>query len=298
MPKIGAYYCIPPDQWLFSNHGDVLEAKQRAAEWLQSKGSYEGGERFIEEFVRQWALKQLIDEYRYPEEWLGERLVIEEPVKMGSDVKEADISVRNANRRPFLYIETKALAVTDVEFREAERQLESYLSSTHTATIGLLTDGERVRCIRKKIDPNDFEYIPDIPPYGAEGVTRAKLVRELQLPNSTLKTGLQPISSQYERILLGCHNTIRDVDGLHDDEALDELSKVLYTKIYDERSTVEKEGPAEFRFQVYGASNPSEAASNIRDLYEDARSKDLEVYSKRRSCPARSVRLGGLSRVC
>jgi type I restriction enzyme M protein len=32
---------------------------------------------------------------------------------------------------------------------------------------------------------------------------------------------------------------------------------------------------------VYGASNPSEAASNIRVLYEEARTKDIEVYSKR-----------------
>jgi type I restriction enzyme M protein len=74
--------------------------------------------------------------YLYPAEWLGERIIIEEPVKMGSGEKEADISIKNANRRTFLYVEVKALGVTEIEFREAERQLESYLSSTHTATIG------------------------------------------------------------------------------------------------------------------------------------------------------------------
>jgi type I restriction enzyme M protein len=282
MSKIGCFYTIPPEQWLFESHGDVMEAKNRAREFFTQHGTYDGAEKTVEEFVRQWALKQLLDVYNYPKEWLGERLIIEEPVKMGSGEKEADISLKNENRRTFLYLETKVPEISDTDFREAERQLESYLASTHTATIGMLTDGKRVKCIRKKIDPNDFEYIPDIPGYGAEGMTaRVKLVREIPKANSTAKTGLQPLSDKYEQVLFECHSTIRDVDGLHDDEALDELSKVLYTKIYDERATVEKEVGTAFRFQVYGASNPSEAASNIRVLYEEARTKDIEVYSKR-----------------
>jgi type I restriction enzyme M protein len=281
MSKIGSFYTIPPEQWLFESHGDVMEAKKRAAEYFAQNGSYENAEKRIEEFVRQWALKQLLEVYKYPKEWLGERLIIEEPVKMGVTEKESDISLKNENRRTFLYVETKVLDIHDDLFREAERQLETYLASTHTATIGLLTDGRRVKCIRKKIDPNDFEYISDIPGGAEEMSARVKLVREMPKANSTAKTGLQPLTDKYERVLFECHSTIRDVDGLHADEALDELSKVLYTKIFDERATVEKEVGAAFRFQVYGASNPSEAASNIRVLYEEARNKEVEVYSKR-----------------
>ena len=143
-----------------------MAAKKRAEQWLKDHGSYENAEYEIEEFVRQWALNQIIITYSYPKEWLGERIIIEESVKMGSSEKEADISLKNQSRRTFLYIETKRRGVSDIEFEEAERQLESYLSSTHTATIGMVTDGERVKLIRKKIDPNDFEYIPDIPSYG------------------------------------------------------------------------------------------------------------------------------------
>lgn len=281
MALIGAYYAIEPDDWLFPTHGDVLEAKSRAREWLKTNESYDGAERHIEEFVRQWALRQLIDAYGYPEAWLGERLIIEEPVRMGSGEKEADISIKNEGRRTFLYVETKVLGVSEAEFNGAERQLESYLSSTHTATIGLVTDGMRVRAVRKKIDPNDFEYIPDIPAFGAENIIKVKLVREISAADPQAKTGLEPITEKYERILFECHSALRDVDGLHADEALDELAKVLYTKIYDERATTERAEGTEFRFQVFGASNPSEAASNIRDLYEEARTKDIEVYSKR-----------------
>jgi type I restriction enzyme M protein len=208
--------------------------------------------------------------------------VIEESVKMGSTVKAADVSIKNVNGRTFLYVETKKRGVTAEEFSEAERQLETYLASTHTATIGLLTDGDKVKTLRKKIDPNDFEYIPDLPAFGLEAKIKAQLVREL--PDGLdegRSTGLKILGSEYERVLFDSHSAARDADGLHADEALDEICKVIYAKIFDERSiTKQAEGTA-FRFQTYGASNASEVASNIRVLYEEARTADIEIYSKR-----------------
>ncbi len=281
MTKLGEFFLIPPNNWRCRSHGDVAASKRRAEDWHQKNGSYDGAEQVIEEFVRQWALNQLVVEYSYPEDWIGERLTIEEPVKMGSTEKQADIAIKNTNRRPFLYIETKKKNVSAQEFQEAEKQLETYLASTHTATIGLVTDGNETRCVRKKIDPNDFEYIADIPSYGGGSTIKVKLVREVPKSDPSRKTGLQPITDKYAKLLVECHNVVRDVDGLHDDEALDELAKVIYVKIFDERSTVEKEEGEEFNFQTYGASNPSEAASIIRELYQDARKKEIEIYNQR-----------------
>ena len=281
MSKLGEFFLIPPCNWRFSSHGDIAAALKRAEQWHRKNGTYEGAEEVIEEFVRQWALHQLIKEYEYPEEWLGERLTVEEPVKMGSSEKQADIAIKNSNRRPFLYVETKKRNVSTLEFQEAEKQLETYLASTHTATIGLVSDGNETRCIRKKIDPNDFEYIADLPSYGGGSTIKMKLVREIPKSDPLRKTGLQPITKKYGKLLVNCHNIVRDVDGLHDDEALDELAKVIYVKIFDERATIEKEEGVEFNFQTYGASNPSEAASIIRELYQDARDKEIEIYNQR-----------------
>ena len=281
MPLIGIFELIDPKDWMYKTHGDVQEAIRRAEEWHNEKGTYEGAEYYIEEFVRQWALKKLLDEYKYPSEWIGERIIIEEPVKMGSTKKESDISIKNSNRRTFLYVETKKRGINNDEFDEAERQLETYLSSTHTATIGMVTDGDTVKTVRKKIDPNDFEYIPDLPSYGIKGQAKIKLVRELPDGIETGKTGLQKITEKYDKVLFNCHSTVRDIDGLHADEALDELCKVIYTKIFDERNTTKQKARTEFRFQTYGASNASEVASNIRVLYEEARNADIEIYSKR-----------------
>ena len=281
MAALGNFYLIEPDKWLFPTHGDVVEGKRRANEYFERHGKYEGAELIIEEFVRQWALLQLLDAYKYPKDWLGERIIIEEPVKMGSSEKEADISIKNANRRTFLYIETKKRGISEEEFKEAERQLETYLASTHTATIGLVTDGDRIKTLRKKIDPNDFEYIADLPAFGLEAKAKIQLVRELPSAGDARSTGLKILDNEYEKVLFDCHSAARDVDGLHDDEALDEICKVIYTKIYDERQTTKQIEGTPFRFQTYGASNASEVASNIRVLYEESRNADIEVYSKR-----------------
>jgi hypothetical protein len=83
LASIGNFLHVPPEEWLFPNHGDVADSR----------------------------------------DWIGERIIIEEPVKMGSTEKEADISIKNANRRTFLYIEIKKRGLSAEGFTEAELKL-------------------------------------------------------------------------------------------------------------------------------------------------------------------------------
>lgn len=275
--KLKPYYRVEPADWFFQDHPDVIEAKKKSSK----QGSVESD---IEEFVRQWMIKELIETYGYPEAWLGERIVIEEKVKMGSSYKEADISIKNSNKKTYLYIETKKYSESNSGFGEAESQLQTYLAATHTATVGLVTHGKETKILEKKIDPNDFKYIPDIPSYDAKNVSYKSVLLRTVDPREMSEgrqTGLTPISHKLDSILFDCHSIIRDVDGLHDDEALDELSKVIFTKIFDERETCRSAEGTKFRFQIYGAANTEEIASNIRDLYEDARNYDLTSNSQK-----------------
>jgi type I restriction enzyme M protein len=272
------FYKIAPIDWLLTSNADVAAAQAKA---LANPNSDEND---IEEYVRQWVLRELVDSYGYPADWLGERLIVEETVQMATMFKQADVSIKNERHKTFLYVETKNAGTTKAEFDLAEGQLMGYLSSTHTATIGMVTNGKLTRCLVKKIDPNDFDYIPDIPEYHQKGLKqKTKLVRELtpEMVGNGAKTGLTPITEKFDDILFRAHSAIRDIDGLHDDEALDELSKLIYTKIYDERQTVDSKIGESFKFQIYGAGNTEEIASNIRDLYKEAADKDLSVYSQR-----------------
>ncbi|MBN3890295.1 MAG: hypothetical protein HWQ43_14385 [Nostoc sp. JL31] len=63
MSALGNFFLIDPKQWMFSTHGDVVEGKRRAQEWFGRYGTYEGAELYIEEFVRQWALFQLLNAF-------------------------------------------------------------------------------------------------------------------------------------------------------------------------------------------------------------------------------------------
>jgi len=276
--KLRPYYKIHPNEWLLVTNPDVAVARKKALE-NPKLDEYD-----IEEYVRQWILKELIDIYKYPIEWLGERIVVEETVQMATMEKQADISIKNERYKTFLYIETKKSSIVGVEYDKAERQLMGYLSSTHTATVGMITNGKRTKVLVKKIDPNDFDYITDIPSYDQKGLRqKSKLILELtpELIKEGRKTGLTPITEKYEDLLFDCHSIIRDIDGVHADEALDELSKLIYAKIYDERTTINLTQGTSFRFQIYGAGNTEEIASNIRDLYNEAKDKDLEIYSQR-----------------
>lgn len=276
--KLNPYYKINPKEWILTNNPDISVARKKAIE------NPEMDEKQIEEYVRQWILKELIETYGYPKEWLGERIVVEETVQMATMEKQADISIKNERHKTFLYIETKNASTTNIEYEKAEKQLMGYLSSTHTATVGMITNGKTTKSLVKKIDPNDFDYIPDIPNYDQKGLKqKSKLVLDLtpEMVKGGKKTGLTPITEKYEDILFKCHSAIRDIDGLHSDEALDELSKLIYAKIYDERATVNSKKGTAFRFQIYGAGNTEEIASNIRDIYNEAKEKDLQIYSQR-----------------
>jgi len=276
--KAKPFYKIHPNKWLLTSNADVSAARKKAIE------NPKLNENQIEEYVRQWILRELIETYGYPKEWIGERLIVEETVQMATMEKQADISIKNERYKTFLYIETKKTGVNQVEFDKAEKQLMGYLSSTHTATVGMVTNGKVTKSLVKKIDPNDFDYIPDIPSYDQKGLRqKAKLIRELtpEMIKKGRKTGLTIITDKYEDILFKCHSAIRDIDGSHADEALDELSKIIYAKIYDERTTIDSEEGTSFRFQIYGAGNTEEIASNIRDLYKEATEKDLLRYSQR-----------------
>ncbi|GER24019.1 hypothetical protein NCCP1664_25140 [Zafaria cholistanensis] len=275
--KLRPYYRIEPAQWMFRDHPDVIEATRRAL------ANPLADERTIEEYVRQWMLRELVETYNYPKEWLGERIIIEEAVKMGVGSKQADISIKNSGHKTYLYIETANASVKGREFDEKQGQLESYLAATHTATIGLVTNGLDTRVLEKKIDPNDFNLIPDIPGFGTTAKQRHVLIREIRPEDMKAgrKTGLDPITAKLEHILFECHSVIRDVDGLHDDEALDELSKLIFAKMYDERLTCQKPDGTPFRFQAYGASNTEEAASVVRDLYAEARDADMNSNAQK-----------------
>lgn len=123
-----------------------------------------------------------------------------------------------------------------------------------------------------------FEYIPGIPSYeSGELQQKVRLGRKKSdEPTKGKKIELKPIDERLTGILFRCPSAIRSIDNLHDDDDLYELCKVIYAKIYDEYTTIQKEVGV-FVFHVY-SENAEEIVSNIRDLYDERPKNDLEMF--------------------
>lgn len=107
-----------------------------------------------EERVRQWAIRELIESYKYPKGLIEVEYKINNFSKTGS-VDAAVLIYNSTTKIPYVLIETKALG-QGVE--AAVRQLKSYMSNCNTCNYGVATDGNEI-CILNK----DMEIIEDIP---------------------------------------------------------------------------------------------------------------------------------------
>lgn len=100
-------------------------------------------------------------------------------------------------------------------------------------------------------------------------------------PSTSATSAMQAVDQRFEALLFAAHSTLRDIDGLHPDEALDELCKLLELKLLDEKFP-----PAE---QVYGTARgelPAEVvAADLRALALSASSSSTPLAPKA-SAPA------------
>jgi type I restriction enzyme M protein len=257
-----SFYEVPYEQWMFKDHPKVDQDHE-------------------EEKVRQWVLRELRETYHYPADWfgIGKLIDIEYPVQMGVDIKFADIAIcttLNERRKPFVFIETKAQGI-DI----GVSQLHSYLAATITANIGMWTNSLSTKCFRKQVDPNDIVPHPDIPDYAvkqAPRLDRGRLVKvEIPIGAGSQKTGVLTPVPDFEAKLFKLHSVLRDEENLHPDEALDEVSKFLYVKIYDEVYTKKDE---DYVFQTYRYGSAEQLGATIRALYEEVGQREKEILGQ------------------
>lgn len=266
MSKMKEFWEIKPSEWFLvkkseNQHGDL---------------KFINSQKYRREIVRQWILKELIDTYNYPIDWVGERIL-----KMNVDDEKSIVNGINGlvitleSGEPFMLISTEALGYA----QSAEESLRSAMSENHLVEIGIATDGstDGTVFLRKRHDSRKCDYINDIEPYNrpmsSPGV-------RLYLNNSKLKNTnnpnfLVPLNNRIENLFFELHSYIRDIDGLHADGALDELCKILYTKLYDEEST-EPGKPLQLQQSLYGSTD--ELAATTRQLYCKANEYDIRVF--------------------
>lgn len=201
-----------------------------------------------EEKVQAETFCELVLKYNYPVEHIRQYV----KVTVGSDVKESDIIVYNDSeyKKPHIIIECKKEEITEQEFKQAVRQAYAYAFATAGTTKYIwVTSGikDEYYAFDKEIDSR--ESVTDIPQYKVEKLASYKFAKN----GGTTENGqkLSPLNTVEESELTNrfkqAHQALWGGGELNPSEAFDELDKLIFCKIFDEKKKRKNGEPYDFQ---------------------------------------------------
>ncbi|MCM1026128.1 MAG: N-6 DNA methylase [Roseburia sp.] len=225
-----------------------------------------------EEKVQAEIFCKLILWYNYPAEKIG----LYVPVTDGSTKKQADIFVYNDNAHtsPLVVIECKKEDVSEQEFIQAVNQAFSYAYFT-SGTIKYVWTTSGIKNAYFKFDKESSvrETVSDIPQYGVKKLSAYKYAYN----GGTTESGQQlfPLTkvseSELTNIFKQAHQALWGGGELNPSEAFDELDKLIFCKIYDEKKDRDIGEPYDFQVIPVEPENNTEAAKAKAESETNAR---------------------------
>ncbi|MCM1499354.1 MAG: N-6 DNA methylase [Clostridium sp.] len=201
-----------------------------------------------EEKIQAEAFCELVLKYNYPVEQVKQYV----KVTVGSDVKEADIIVYNDKecKKPHIIVECKKAAINEQEFRQAVRQAYAYAFATAgTVKYIWVTSGikNEYYAFDKEIDSR--ESVTDIPQYKVNKLASYKFAKNGGTTTDGQK--LFPLVKVEESELTNrfkqAHQALWGGGELNPSEAFDELDKLIFCKIFDEKKKRGNGQPYDFQ---------------------------------------------------
>ena len=217
-----------------------------------------------EEEVRQRYICRLIDSYGFSPEQMDQEIQVNNS-KRGQGGSRADIIVwkskedklADPQKSPIIIVECKAESVTIHE----EDYYQGYNYASWAGADFFVTTNLKETRIFKVIKgemPKRLEEIVDIP-----NAEKANDQKELDKLLNQTKAFTR---DEFSRLLLKCHNIIRNNDKLSPEAAFDEISKILFIKIRYERNNDEG--------QIFSKERFKENRKNYEKLNKEMGIKD------------------------
>lgn len=241
-----------------------------------------------EEKVQALTFLKLVLEYNYPVENIEQFVT----VQMGVAKKEADIIVYKdkGHKSPLIVVECKKEEISELEFRTAIDQAFSY-AVTEGAKYVWTTSGIKDEYYEvPKEKPKERITVTDIPEYGKNRVSRYKYIRGGKRNGEKFHDIEVVTEDNLTKVFKQAHNALWGGGELNASEAFDELDKLIFCKIWDERNC--KRGEP-YKFQViseFVKRGEKEEASTeltnqklkerINELYDEGRKQDPEVFKE------------------
>lgn len=244
-----------------------------------------------EEKVQAETFLTLVLNYDYPVNRIQQFV----SVQMGSETKEADIIVYSDDEceETYILVECKKEEITDQQFKIAVDQAYSYCVAEGGKYVWTTSKIINEYYEVPKEKPRSRISIPDIPQYGvnklapykyvkggflqSEGDSETNILKEPD-PNVKQKFFELEIVSENEltKIFIQAHQALWGGGQRNPSVAFDELDKLIFCKIWDEKHPRKVGQP--YDFQLFRDETPEDLLERIKELYEQGRKKDPEVF--------------------
>lgn len=225
-----------------------------------------------EEKVRASYFVELVLDKKYPKE----NIDIEVKVERRIPDDRADIVIYDEEGKEYLVVECKKDGITDAEFKQAIEQAFGNANSkrakyaivvagtTRTAfDIAGFTQRERERNVIADI-PERYGNAPKYKFIKGDSEKDLKLVSRDDLI----------------RVLDKAHDTIWQGGKLSPTAAFDEVSKLLFCKLQEEKERIVTKKGEPYKFQIGTHETPEEVFKRVDSIYQYAKQKDAEVFKE------------------
>ncbi|MDE0322609.1 MAG: N-6 DNA methylase [Candidatus Poribacteria bacterium] len=225
-----------------------------------------------EEQVRARFYVELIEHFQYSQN----RIDIEVTVPRRTPSDRADIVIFRDDEKkdPFIVIECKKAEISEAEFNQAIEQAFGNCNSL-SAHYAIVVAGNTRRSFDvKNHKPGErSENIIADPPVGYGKVQEWRYLKGI--PRSELSVIER---SDLIRVLEKCHDTLWQGGKFAPTQAFDELAKILFIKIRDEKKARRDGEPYDFQIKTH--EKPESVAERINALYQEAQAQDPEVFTE------------------
>lgn len=231
-----------------------------------------------EEQIQADAFLKLVLIYGYPATHIRQFVT----VTMGSSTKEADIIVYNdaEQQSPHILVECKKQDISDAEYKQAIEQGFSYAVAEGAKYVWITSGSKNTRYQVPDQKPKARITIGNIPKFGEGKPPPYQFVKEgIDKAGRTFEDLEILTESELTQRFKQAHNALWGGGELNPSEAFDELDKLIFCKIWDEKNTAPNQP---YQFQVF-ADVDDEAANQtlmqrVRALYQKGRERDPEVF--------------------
>ena len=184
-------------------------------------------------------------------------------------------------KEPFIVVECKKDGISDAELEKAVQQAYRYANYTGAYYI-MVKAGNTELCFNvKDYKPGERKknIISDIPIRYGEPPKYKYYKQE----GKDLKIGSR---EELMKVLEKCHDTVWQGGKLAPTAAFDEIAKLLFCKLKDEKTTIQNEA---YQFQIGTNESAGEVFQRIDNIYKEAQQEDEDIFFENINLPSEVV---------